>query len=212
MLQMLHGCCCSASCAISMPCINYPVAVKLKASIACQFLTAAPSKPAPSLYPLLVHPFSTPFCHTPVALSTAGNWQLINGSATFSIIVADFFDYVCGKLQVAKFATRVSIVQQLRAKLEQIIKFLIISNAPKKVHFLRSIAIKLRDDFPYQYPFLLPSFQSNECCGNLKHAACLPLGVCVPLWLVTVCVCVCVNEISAGRHKPSRVAPEVCVG
>lgn len=157
MLQMLHCCCCSASCAISMPCINYPVAVKLKASIACQFLTAAPSKLAPSLYPLPVHPFSSPFCHTPVALSTAGNWQLINGSATFSIIVANFFGYVCGKLQVAKFATRVSIVQQLRAKLEQIIKFLIISNAPKKVHFLRSIAIKLRDDFHCQYPFPPPS-------------------------------------------------------
>lgn len=156
---MLHGCCCSASCAISMPCINYPVAVKLKASIACQFLTAAPSKPAPSLYLLPVHPFSYPFpaCLARIALSTAGNWQLINGSATFSIIVANFFGYVCGKLQVAKFATRVSIVQQLRAKLEQIIKFLIISNAPKKVHFLRSIAIKLRDDFHCQYPFPPPS-------------------------------------------------------
>lgn len=53
MLQMLHCCCCSASCAISMPCINYPVAVKLKASIACQFLTAAPSKPAPPPPPYL---------------------------------------------------------------------------------------------------------------------------------------------------------------
>lgn len=55
MLQMLH-CCCSASCAISMPCINYPVAVKLKASIACQFLNAQPM-----LHPLILPlPLSVP--------------------------------------------------------------------------------------------------------------------------------------------------------
>lgn len=147
-----------ASCAISMPCINYPVAVKLKASIACQFLTAhsqcsTPSNSAPlplSLYCPSLLPF---LLRSNCALRAAGNWQLINGSATFSIIVANFFGYVCGKLQVAKFATRVSIVQQLRAKLEQIIKFLIISNAPEKVHFLRLIAIKLKDDSSPPPPF-----------------------------------------------------------
>lgn len=152
-----------ASCAISMPCINYPVAVKLKASIACQFLTAhsqcsTPSNPAP-LPPLCTSLLSLPSCYARIALRAAGNWQLINGSATFSIIVANFFGYVCGKLQVAKFATRVSIVQQLRAKLEQIIKFLIISNAPEKVHFLRLIAIKLKDDSSHPPPF--PGLKHN---------------------------------------------------
>lgn len=149
-----------ASCAISMPCINYPVAVKLKASIACQFLTAhsqcsTPSNSAP-LPPLCTALLCFPSCYARIVLwglQATGNWQLINGSATFSIIVANFFGYVCGKLQVTKFATRVSIVQQLRAKLEQIIKFLIISNAPEKVHFLRLIAIKLKDDSSPPPPF-----------------------------------------------------------
>lgn len=107
---------------------------------------------------------------------------------------------VCAEL---KFATRVSIVQQLRAKLEQIIKFLIISNAPPPTHthtqYKKFISFAWsHSSWKMTYPLsvTLCSSPTSSLCfyHNLTSVAPWRVRVTLVCHCVSVCVCVSVAE------------------